>query len=94
MEIKARIQGVSNQINTKFYFSLTLAEMILRHTDNLSKTLQNPELASIQAHEIAMLTVKILQSIHTEANFDLFWEKVELERKQLGAGDPCLPRKA
>ena len=34
-----------------------------------------------------MLTVKTLQSIRTE------WEKVELERKQLSVGDPCLPRK-
>ena len=47
--------------------------MILRHTDNLSKTLQNPELASTQAYEIAMLTVKTLQSIRAEENFDLFW---------------------
>lgn len=93
-EMKARIQGVSSQMETfTFYFSLVLAEMILRHTDNLSKTLQNPELASTQAYEIAMLTVKTLQSIRTEANFDLFWDKVELERKQLGVGDPCLPRK-
>jgi len=93
-EMKARIQGVFSQMDTfKFYFSLKLAEMILRHTDNLSKTIQNPELASTQAYEIAMLTVKTLQSIRTEVNFDLFWEKVELERKQLGVGDPCLPRK-
>ncbi|XP_065891716.1 zinc finger MYM-type protein 1-like [Dysidea avara] len=74
-EMKARIQGFSSQMDTfKFYFSLILAEMILRHTDNLSKSLQNPELASTQAYEIAMLTVKTLQSIHIEANFDLFWE--------------------
>ena len=93
-EMKARIQGVSSQMEAfKFYFSLLLAEMILRHTDNLSKTLQNPELASMQAYEIAMLTVKTLKSIRTEQNFDLFWEKVELERKQLSIGDPCLPRK-
>jgi len=39
-EIKARIQGVSRQMETfKFLFCLVLSEMILRHTDKLSQTL-------------------------------------------------------
>ena len=69
-DIKAKIQGVSSQMETfQFYFALLLAEMVLRHTDNLSKTLQKPELSSLEGYEIAMLTVKTLQSIRTETNF-------------------------
>ena len=41
-EIKARIQGVSSQMETfQFFFGMLLAEMVFRYTDNLSKTLKN-----------------------------------------------------
>ncbi len=38
--MKARIRGVSSQVTTfQFFFGLVLSELILRHTDQLSKTL-------------------------------------------------------
>ena len=94
-ETRARIFGVASQMETfQFYFSLQLDEIISKHTtDNLSKTLQNPKLSSTQGYEIAMLTVKTLQSVRTESDFDLFWEKVEIGRRSLTITDPCLPRK-
>ena len=59
-EMKARIQGISSQMETfRFLFGLLLSEMILRPTDMLSKTLQNLEMFSVEGHEIAMLTVKL-----------------------------------
>ena len=40
-ESKARIQGVSAQMNTfQFPFGTMLGEMVLRYTDNLSRSLQ------------------------------------------------------
>ena len=77
----------------QFFFGILLAEMVFRHTDNLSKTLQKPELSSLQGYEIAMLTVKTLQLICTESNFDLFWEKVDKLRSSVTRSSPCLPRK-
>ena len=39
-ETKARIQGVASQMHTfKLLFGTMLAEMVLKHTDNLSRTL-------------------------------------------------------
>ena len=77
-EMKARIQGVASQMHTfKFLFGLILCEMILRHTDKLSQTLQQPKLSSVEGHEVAMLTVKTLQHLRTDENFVLFWQKVE-----------------
>ena len=82
-EMKARIRGISSQMgNFRFFFGLLLSDMVLRHTDMLSKTLQNPELSSVEGHEIAMLTVKTLQSLRSESNFDMFWEKVEMRREE------------
>ena len=52
-EMKVRIQGVASQMhNFKFLFGLILCEMILRHTDKLSRTLQQPTLSSVEGHEV------------------------------------------
>ena len=51
-EMKARIQGVESQMQFfKFLFNLILSEMILRHTDKLSQTIQQPKLSSVKAME-------------------------------------------
>ncbi len=63
-EMKARIRGVESQMKTfKFYFSIVLSEMIFRHTDKLSQTLQQPNFSTAEGHAVAMLTVKTLQSL-------------------------------
>ena len=42
-EMKGRLPGVKAAISTfQFLFSCSLAKRILKQTDNLSKTLQNP----------------------------------------------------
>ena len=93
-EMKACIRGISSQMgNFRFFFGLLLSDMVLRHTDMLSKTLQNPELSSVEGHEIAMLTVKTLQSLRSESNFDMFWEKVEMRREEFELEEPHLPRR-
>lgn len=46
-ETIARIRGVAAQMTSfDFFFGLVLGEMLLRHCDNLSKTLQNPHLSA------------------------------------------------
>ena len=93
-EMKARIRGIDSQMNNfRFLFGLLLSEMILRHTDKLSQTLQSPDLSSIEGHEIAMLTVKTLKTLHSDANFSLFWEKVEKMKLDFDVEEPRLPRR-
>ena len=77
-KLKARIHGVGSQMQSfQFLFGLVLSEVILRHTDKLSQTLQQPKLSRIEGHGVAMLTVKTLEGLQTEDNFDLFWERLE-----------------
>ena len=64
-----------------------------RHTNKLSQTLQNPKLSSTEGYEIAMLTVKTLESLCTDINFDLYWDKAELIRVKRDIDEPQLPRK-
>ena len=71
--LKARIVGVQAQFkNFRYFFGMLLGEIILKHSDNLSKTLQSPKLSASEGQQIATMTVKTLQSLRTDSNFDLF----------------------
>ena len=92
--VKARIIGVQAQFkNFRCFFGVLLEELILKHSDNLSKTLQSPKLSASEGQRIATMTVKTLQSLRTDSNFDLFWRKAEIARQKLDVNDPELPRK-
>lgn len=93
-EAKARIQGVSAQMKSfKFLFGVMLGELILRHTDNLSRTLQHKTVSAAEGQEIARMTVETLNSIRSGESFDLFWAKVSSTAESLDVGKPQLPRR-
>ena len=66
---------------------------MLKHSDNLSKTLQSPSLTAAEAHTIANLTCQTIERIRTDACFDLFWEKTLSLQSSLGIDEPELPRR-
>ena len=93
-EMKARIRGVSVNMRTFDYiYGAFLGELILGHSDNLSKTLQNPKLSAADGRCVADATVKTLKTIRDDNSFDLFWEKVLKHAQRLGVDDPKLPRR-
>ena len=77
----------------KFLFCLILSEMILRHTDKLSQTLQQPKMSSVEGHAMAVLTVNTLEILLTDVNFDLLWLKVEQRREKLDVDEAHLTRR-
>jgi len=62
----------------------------LSHIDNLSK---HKEFSASEGQEVAMLTIRTLESIRSEECFDLFWEKLGKDRESLEVNDPIFPRK-
>ena len=52
-ETIARINGVVSQMSKFSFLFGVLGEMILRHTDNLSKTLQHKDFSASEGQEIA-----------------------------------------
>ena len=93
-ETKARIIGVQTQMN-KFnhFFEVKLAILLLRHSDNLGTTLQNPKLSASQAQSIARKTVITLEKLRDDDYFLLFWKEVLTESRQLDIDEPALGRK-
>ena len=92
-EVKARIQGVSAQMSFQFLFGVMLGELVLRHTDNLSRTLQHKSFSTAEGQEIARMTVKTLQSIRSSELFELIWSKVSSTAESLDVEEPQLPRR-
>lgn len=76
-----------------YLFGMVLGERLLKHTDNLSKTLQNPSLTASEGQQIAQLTIETLQQIRTVEAFDLFWQNLLLLQEELEVNEPCLPQK-
>ena len=53
-DVRARIIGVqATMTKFEYLFGVMLGEYILSHTDNLSKTVQNPKLTSSEGQSIA-----------------------------------------
>ncbi len=91
---KARIQGVKAQMNTfRFAFGTMLAEMILRHTDNLSRSLQDKVCSATEGQSIGAMVVDTLQSLRNDSYFELFWCKVTSFTEPLDI-EPSLPRQS
>ena len=73
-DTKAQIRGIAAQMESfEFFFGLVLGEMLLRHTDNLSRTLQNKKCSAAEGQAVAQMTVKAIQSI-SDTEYDLFGE--------------------
>ena len=75
-----------------FVFGAMLGELILRHADNLSSTLQKKSLSAAEGQLVASMTVETLDSIRNDDSFDLFWTKVITFVTSKNVNEPELPR--
>ena len=93
-ETKARILGAEAQMKTfNYLFGILLGEVILRNTDNLSRTLQHQHLSAAEGQHVVSLTVKTLEKIRTDDAFELFWGKATLIISKHDISEPDLPRR-
>ena len=74
-----------------YIYGAYLGELILSHSDNLSKTLQSPKLSAVQGQDCANKTVLTLEKIRNDDDYELFWSTVVAKAEKLGADDPKLP---
>ena len=82
-ETKAHIIGVQTQLNKfNYFFGVKLAILLLRHSDNLSATLQSSKLSASQAQSIARKTVTTLEKLRDDDYFLLFWREGLTESRQ------------
>ena len=95
-ETKARIGGVAAQMKRfDFLFGVMLGEMLLRHSEYLSKTLQKKTISAAEGQHVGKMVIDTLQSLRTEESYDLFWTKVSTmaESPNIDVEEPQLPRR-
>jgi len=93
-KVKSQVIGVKAQMETfEFFFGICLGECtcVLRHADNLSKTLQSSSISAAGGQKVAGLTLKTLEGIRTIEQFDMFWKLVLLKSRELDISEPELP---
>ena len=67
--------------------------MILNHTDNLSKALQDESCIAVEGQDAAMKTVKALELTRNEDPYKDFVKAVKADQKRFEIDEPSLPRK-
>ena len=89
---KVRVLGVQAQMRTfDYFYGLRLGILLLRHSVNLSASLQAKDLCAGEAQTIAKNTVATLTKVRTYENYHLFWEDVKQEAAKLYIDAPKLP---
>ena len=92
-EMSSRIQGVASRMTSfDFFFGVSLGELLLKHSDNLSKTLQASNMSAAEGQKVADMTIRTLQSICSDVNFQLFWSLINQKASSLDIDEPVLPR--
>ena len=76
-----------------YFFGTSLGVLLMKHSDNLSKTLQHTYMTAVDGQSVASMTVKTLQLLRSDEHFDLFWSTVNMKAKALEISEPILPRK-
>ena len=86
---KVRIHGVQPQIKTfQFFYGAVLGEKLLRHSDNLSKTLQHNQVSAAEGQQLAQMTARTLKTLRSEQAYDLFWFRVNKKAENLNIAEP------
>lgn len=93
-EIRGRIIGVKSQMHSfDFFFGIYVLQQLLRHSDNLSKSLQSSTMTACEGQALATLTVKTLEKMRGDIAFDSIWKIINSEANLLELPEPTMPRK-
>ena len=83
-ESKARIHGIQAQMKKfSFLFGVYLTELVLRHTDNLSRALQSDTVSAAEAQDIAAMVVRTLQILRNEEAYMICFGKRSIKVRKL-----------
>ena len=91
-EKKIQIMGIAAQMEIfKYFFGLELGRKCFSIVDNLSRSLQRSTMSAREGQDTVKLSVKTLQSMRSEEQFNLFWKYVEVRSSKVDISTPALP---
>ena len=92
--MKALILGIKvYTLKFSYCFDIHLAYLILSHTDNFSQTLQGTLMTAIDVQVVSRAFVTTLESIRSENEFNLLWNKLKQFAEKHKIDEAHLPRR-
>ena len=83
----------AQMITFTYLFGSIIGELVLKHTDNLSRTLQHASISAAEGQQITAMTVATLKLMCSNDQFDEFWDQTLLNKaEELGVSEPQLPQ--
>ena len=77
LKLSGWIIGVKSGMDTlNYFYEVTILELVLRHSDNLSRTLQKPATTACLDKQFADLTLITLNTLRSDEIFELIWDRV------------------
>ena len=76
-----------------FLYGISLGALLLRHSDNLSRSLQHESMSAADGQHIPKGTLDVLASLRTTAGFKMFYQRVLLDQDRFHVIPPTLSRK-
>ena len=70
-----------------------LGQLVFSHSDNLSRILQKRDISAAGAQGVVSMTLKMLEKIRHDTDFQLFWLKATKIANELGIEEPQPPRR-
>ena len=76
-----------------YFFGVSLGLLILRNSDNLSRTMQKANISAAEGQAVAVMIVSTLKSPRNDASLELYWKKVTTSAGDLPIDEPTLRRR-
>ena len=76
-----------------YYFVVYVLQLLLRHSDNLSKSLENSDMSSCEGQALAAISIKTLEILRNNGSFDSIWYLIKRDAASLELPEPTIPRK-
>ena len=93
-DVRTRVIGVRAQMESfEYFFGISVAELVLRHDDNLSATHQSSTISAAEGQRVASLTTSTIAKMRTNESFCLIWEMVQNKAAAVHVNEPRLHRR-
>ena len=84
---KGRLRGIISYMQTfDYFFGISVGHLLLRHSDNLSRTLQRHDISAAEGQDCAAASIATLAG--KREKFDSFWDKVTSAAEKLEVDKP------
>ena len=61
-----------------YYFGVYILQLLLKHSGNLSKILQNSEMSGCEGQTWAVLSITTLENMRNDDSLDSIWDLIKL----------------